>query len=74
MFLGLLFLEARNTGITTTVMRELDSDYLVVDSGPVVVTNGTGCVTFVLVDQGDGTEVLTKLVHVEVAVEKGAAL
>lgn len=74
MFLRRALLEARDVGGSATILRELDSDNLVVDGGPVVVANGSSRIAFVLVDQGDSAQVLTKFIHVEVAVEEGSAL
>jgi hypothetical protein len=74
MFLWLVLLEARGMSGSATILRELDGDNFVVDGSSVVVANGSCRVAFVLVDQGDSAKILTKLIHVEVAVEEGTAL
>jgi hypothetical protein len=48
--------------------------YLVVDSGSVVVGDGSESVGLVHVDDGHGSEVLTEFIEVVVAVEEGTAL
>ena len=74
MFLWRALLEARDMSGSATILRELDSDYLVVNGSSVVVANGSSRVAFVLVHKGDSAKILTKLIHVEVAVEEGTAL
>jgi len=48
--------------------------YLVVDSGTVVVLNGSEGVGLVSVDNGHGSEVLAELIEIVIAVEEGTAL